>query len=325
MQFSHILTRAALCAALAFTGSAFAQEARYPTKPVRIIVPFAPGGGTDITTRAIAQKLTERLGAPFVVDNRAGANGVIGVDLAAKSAPDGYTLVVITSSHAINVSIYKKLPYDLLRDLAPVTEFSSQPYSLIVNPSLPAKSVKELIALAKAKPGTLTYGSSGQGGLSHLAGALFESLAGIKLIHVPYKGGAPAMTDVIGGQIDMMFATLQQAGGQIKSGKLRVLAVTTTKRNAAAPDIPTMIEAGVPGYEVAQWFGLLAPAKTPQAIITRLHSEIVRILQEPEVKSRLAADGADAVGNTPEQFGQHIRAEVGKWSKVVKQIGLQPE
>ena len=323
MSFLRCLTCIALIAAAT---AALAQgTSAYPAKPVRIVVPFAPGGGTDITTRAVAQKLTEKLGASFVVDNRAGANGVIGVDLVAKSAPDGYSLVVITSSHAINVSIYKKLPYDLMRDLAPITEFSSQPFSLIVTPSLPAASLRELTALAKARPGTLTYGSSGQGGLSHLSGSLYESIAGIKLTHVPYKGGAPAMTDVIGGQINMLFATLQQAGPHIKSGKLRVLAVTTLKRNASAPEIPTMSESGVPGYETAQWFGLLAPAKTDQAIIAKLQSEIVRILNDPEVKSRLAADGADAVGGTPDQFAQHIRTEVAKWNKVVKQIGLQPE
>ena len=326
MNFLRSLPYLAMAGALAASTGICAQgTTSYPNKPVRVIVPFAPGGGTDITTRAVAQKLTEKLGASFVVDNRAGANGVIGVDLVAKAAPDGYSLVVITSSHAINVSVYKKLPYDLMRDLTPITEFSSQPFSLIVNPSLPAASLKELTALAKAKPGTLTYGSSGQGGLSHLSGALYESIAGIKMTHVPYKGGAPAMTDVIGGQISMLFATFQQAGPHIKSGKLRVLAVTTLKRNASAPEVPTMSESGVPGYEAAQWFGLLAPAKTDRAIIAKLQPEIARILSDPEVKSRLAADGADAVGSTPEQFAQHIRTEVAKWNKVVKQIGLQQE
>ena len=292
---------------------------------MRLIVPFAPGGGTDVTTRAIAQKLSDSLGAQFIVDNRAGANGVIGVDIAAKSPPDGYTLVTISNSHAVNVSLYKKQPYDLLRDLTPVTEFSSQPFSLVINPSLPAKTVKELIAYAKAKPGALNYGSSGQGGISHLSGAMFGAIAGIQIGHVPYKGGVPAMIDVISGQIQMLFATLLQAGPQIKSGKLRVLAVTTAKRNAAAPELPTMIEAGVPGFEVSQWFGLVAPAKTPKPIVARLNAEIVRILHEPDMKARLAADGADAVGGTAEQFGQHIRSEVAKWAKVVKQIGLQPE
>ena len=307
-------------------GSALAQPApAYPTKPVRVIVPFAPGGGTDVMTRAVAQKLTERLGTTFVVDNRAGANGIIGVDIAAKAPADGYTLTAVSNSHTVNVSIYKKIPYDLVRDLAPVAEFTTQPFALVINPALPAKSLKELIAYAKSNPGKLNYGSSGQGGISHLSGALFGSIAGIDINHVAYKGGTPAMIDVISGQIQMLFSTLLQANPHIKSGKLRVLAVTTPKRNSAAPELPTMSESGVPGYDVSQWFGLTAPAKTPKPIITRLNAEIVKILHEPDMKARIAADGAEPVGGTPEQFGAHIRAEVAKWAKLVKQIGLQPE
>jgi len=319
-------TASATLSALVAAGGAFGQSATdYPVKPVRVIVPFAPGGGTDVTTRAVAQKLTERLGAPFVVDNRPGANGIIGVETAAKSTPDGYTLAAISNSHAVNVSIYRKLPYDLLADLAPIIELSSQPFSLVINPSVPAKSVKELIALARAKPGTFSYGSSGLGGISHLSGAMFGAIAGIELNHVPYKGGTPAMIDVVSGQIQMLFSTLLQANPQIKAGKLRVLAVTTMKRNSSAPELPTMMEAGVPGYEVAQWFGLVAPAKTPGPVIARLNAEVGRILLEPELKSRLAAEGADAVAGTPEQFAAHVRTDVAKWAKVVKQIGLKPE
>ena len=297
----------------------------YPTKPVRVIVPFAPGGGTDVMTRAVSQRLSQRLGATFVVDNRGGANGIIGVDTAAKSPADGYTLTAISNSHTVNVSIYKKLPYDLVRDLAPVTEFTTQPFALVINPSVPAKSMKELIAYAKANPGKLNYGSSGQGGISHLSGAMFGTIAGIELNHVAYKGGTPAMIDVISGQIQMLFSTLLQANPHIKAGKLRVLAVTTLKRSTLAPELPTMNESGVPGYDVSQWFGLTAPAKTPKPVIAKLNSEIVQILQEPEMKARIAADGAEPVGGTPEQFGAHIRNDIAKWAKVVKQIGLQPE
>ena len=305
-------------------GAAFAQ-APYPTKPVRVIVPFAPGGGTDVMSRAVSQRLTEKLGATFIVDNRAGANGIIGVETAVKSAPDGYTLVAISNSHTVNVSIYKKIPYDLVRDLAPITEFTTQPFALVINPSVPAKNMKELIAYAKANPGKLNYGSSGQGGISHLSGALFGSIAGIDINHVAYKGGTPAMIDVISGQIQMLFSTLLQANPHIKAGKLRVLAVTTLKRSAVAPELPTMNESGVPGYDVSQWFGLTAPAKTPRAIVTKLNGEIVKILQEPEMKARIAADGAEPVGGTPEEFGAHIKRDIAKWAKVVKQIGLQAE
>jgi len=292
---------------------------------VRLIVPFAPGGGTDVMSHAVAQKLSERLGATFVVDNRARANGIIGVDTAAKAPPDGYTLTAISNSHTVNVSIYKKVPYDLVRDLAPIAEFTTQPFALVITPSVPAKSVKDLIALAKAKPGTLNYGSSGQGGISHLSGAMFGAIAGIDLAHVANKGGTPAMIDVISGQIQMLFSTLLQANPHIKGGKLRVLAVTTAKRILAAPELPTMIESGVPGYEVSQWFGLMAPAKTPKPVIAKLNAEVVLILQQPEMKARIAADGADAVGGTPEQFGAHIRNDIAKWARLVKQIGLQPE
>ena len=315
----------AALAALITSHYALAQAQGYPAKPVRLIVPFAPGGGTDITARAIALKLTEAWGQPVVTDNRAGANGTIGVDLAAKAPADGYTLTMISSSHSVNVSLYSKLPYDLIKDLAPITQATSQPYALVAHPSVPAKSVKELIALAKTKPGTINYGSSGTGGLSHLSGALLASLAGINITHIPYKGGAPALTDVIGGQIQMLFSTILQSHAHIKAGRLRALAVTTAKRSAGAPELPTMQEAGVPGYEVAGWYGMLAPAKTPQAIIAKLNREIVQILRTPEMRERLSADGSEPVGSTPEQFGAHIKSEVEKWNKVVKEAGIRAE
>jgi len=317
-----------MLATLATSHCALAQRDAalgYPAKPIRLIVPFAPGGGTDITARTIALKLTEAWGQPVVTDNRAGANGTIGVDIATKSPPDGYTLTMISSSHSVNVSLYKKLPCDLVKDLAPITQATTQPYALVVHPSVPAKSVKELIALAKAKPGTLNYGSSGTGGLSHLSGALFASLARINITHIPYKGGAPAMTDVIGGQIQMLFSTILQSHAHIKAGRLRALAVTTAKRSGGAPELPTMQEAGVPGYEVAGWYGVLAPAGTPQAIITRLNKEIVRILHTEDVKERLSADGSEPVGNTPAQFAAHIKSEIAKWRVVVKEAGIRAE
>jgi tripartite-type tricarboxylate transporter receptor subunit TctC len=298
---------------------------QYPTRPIRMVIPFPPGGGTDLTGRAIGQKLTEKWGQSVVVDNRSGANGVIGADLVAKSIPDGYTLLMITSSHAVNEAMLAKHPYDLVHDFTPLIYATVQPFSLIVNPSLPARTVKEVIALAKAKPGALNYGSSGTGGLSHLSGALFGALAHVELTHVPYKGGYPAMVDVIGGQLQFMFATLLQAQPQIKAGKLRVLAVTTAQRWPAAPDLPSMSEAGVPGYEITQWYGLLTPAKTPPAIVRKLNGEIDLILKLPEIADKLTADGAAAVGGPPERFGTHVKTEVEKYRKLVKQIGLQPE
>jgi tripartite-type tricarboxylate transporter receptor subunit TctC len=319
----------ALSAGCATTGAHAAQPAagapvQYPNHPIRLICPFAPGGGTDLTARAIAQKLTDAWGQSVIVDNRPGANGTIAVDIATKALPDGYTLTMISSSHSVNSSLYK-LPYDLTRDLAPITQATSQPYALVVNPSVPAKSVKELIALAKAKPDGVTYGSSGLGGLSHLSGALFASLAGIKMIHVPYKGGYPALNDVVGGQIQMLFSTLLQADAMLKSGRVRALAVTTKKRSPAAPDLPTMQEAGVPGYEVAGWYGVLAPAKTPQPLIDKLNVEIVRALKSPDIQSKLAADGSEAVGSTPAEFGAHIKAEIAKWAKVTKEANIKAE
>ena len=304
-------------------GSADAQP--YPTKPIRLIVPFAPGGGTDITGRAIAMKLSEALGQTVVVDNRAGANGTIGADIAAKAPPDGYTLSMISSSHSVNPSIMKKLPYDLINDLAPVTQATTQPYALILHPSVAAKSVKELIALVKAKPDSLNYGSSGTGGLSHLSGALLCSMTGITMTHIPYKGGSPALTDLVGGQIQMLFSTILQAQSQLKGGRVRALAVTTARRSAGAPDLPTMQEAGVAGYEVAGWYGMVAPLKTPAAIIARLNTETVKALRAADIKDKLAADGSEPVGSTSEAFSLHIKTEVAKWQKLVKDANIRAE
>lgn len=313
-----------LCAST-LAGAQTDPAATYPSKPIRLIVPFAAAGGTDLTARAIASKLTEAWGQAVIVDNRPGANGTIGVDIAAKAPPDGYTLTMISSSHSVNVSLYKNLPYDLVRDLSPITQATTQPYALVVNPKLPVKSVAELIALAKAKPGTLNYGSSGIGGLSHLSGALFASLAKIDIAHVPYKGGAPAMTDVITGNIDMLFSTILQSHAHIEAGQLRPLAVTTAKRSQAAPQLPTMQEAGVPGFEVAGWYGVMAPAHTPPAIIAKLNKEIVRILHMPDVAKNLAIDGSEPVGSTPEEFKAHIAKEVAKWRKLITEANIKAE
>ena len=294
-------------------------------RPIRLIIPFAPGGSTDITARAIGQKLSETLGTAVVIDNRGGGNGAIGMEAAAKAIPDGNTLVMITSSQAIYMSANAKVPYDLMRDYEPITRLASQPYLLVVHPSVAAKSIKELIALAAAKPGTLNYGSSGEGSLVHLAGALFANIAGIKMTNVPYKGGGPALIDAIAGHVQVYFPTILSGTSPVKAGRLRALAVTNSRRSVTFPEVPTMIEAGVPGYDVAQWFGLLAPAKTPKPVVAKLNVAVVRVLNHPEVRERLTADGGDVVGDTPEQFGPFLRAEVARWGGVVKQIGLRLE
>src|SRR6267142_1160951 len=287
---------------------------------------FAQAGGTDIVARTIGQKIGEAWKQPVVVENRAGGNGTIGANAVAKSPPDGYTLSMITSSHSVNVSLQgSKHPYDLLKDFAPISQVTRQPYVLVANPKLPAKSVEELIALARSKPGKLTYGSSGLGGTSHLSGALFCSLADIDMTHVPYRGGEPAMTDVVAGQIDMLFSTLLQSHGLIQAGKLRALAVTTPVRSPALPDLPTMQEGGVPRYEVTPWYGVVAPAGTPPAIVNKLNREIARIVHLPDVILKMATDGSEPVGNTPEQFAAHIKSEVEKWRDLIRKTGIRSE
>lgn len=250
---------------------------------------------------------------------------MIAVDIAAKAAPDGYTLTMISSSHSVNVTLQGHQTYDLERDLAPITQATVQPYVLVVNPAVPARSVEELVAMARAQPGVLTFGSSGIGGFSHLAGALFGSLSGIKLTHVPYKGGSLAMSDVIGGQISMLFSTILQSHGHIASGRLRPLAVSTLKRSPSLPAIPTMQEAGVKGYEMAGWYGVMAPRATPPAILDKLNQEIVRILRLPETRDHLAADGSEPVGNTAQQFGQHIHSEIVRWRQLIHELGIRGE
>jgi len=296
----------------------------YPDHAIRLVVPFPAGGTTDILARAAAQKLTESLGKSVVVDNRPGAGGNIGADLVAKSPPDGYTLLMGTvGTHAINPSLYAKMPYDHVKDFVPVVLVAGVPNVLVVNPSLPVNSVADLIKLAKSKPGSINFASSGNGTSIHLSGELFKTMAGVDMTHVPYKGSAPALTDLMGGQVQVMFDNLPSSLPHIKAGKLRAIAVTSLKRAPALPDVPTISESGLPGFEASSWFGILAPAGTPPAIVTRLNTEINKWLQTPEAKEQLLAQGAQAAGGTPEQFAAHIRAETDKWAKVVKASGAK--
>jgi tripartite-type tricarboxylate transporter receptor subunit TctC len=305
-------------------GGTWAQ-AGYPAKPVRLVVPSSPGGGTDITARILAPKLTERLGQQIVVENRAGAGTMIGTEVVAKAAPDGYTLLMGLSTLAINPAMYKKVPFDPVRDFAPISQVIAAPNMLVVHPSVPAKTVKELIAFARARPGQLNYASAGHGTNPHLSMELFLSMTGLKVVHIPYKGLAPGIVDLLAGHVTLATATMLTGLPHVKSGRLRLLGTTGAKRAAVLPDEPTVAEAGVPGYEASQWYGVLAPAQTPKEIVARLHAEIVRILQAPDMKQKLAADGTDPVGSSPEEFARYIRSELTKWGKVARDAGIQPE
>jgi tripartite-type tricarboxylate transporter receptor subunit TctC len=300
-------------------------QAQYPTKPVRLVLPFPPGGGTDTLGRVVGAKLSELLGQQVVIENRPGAGANIGAEFVAKSPPDGYTLLMGNIAHAINVTLYSKLGYDLLKDLAPVSLLASTPNVVVVHPSVPAKSVKELIAVARSSPGRLDFASSGSGSSAHLAGELFSNLAGIKMTHVPYKGGGPAVIALLGGQVSVGFATTPSVIHHVKSGKLRGLAVTGAQRSPSAPDLPTVSESGLPGFEVVGWYGLLVPSGTSRENIARLHSESVKLLKLPDVRERLEATGFEPIGTTPEQFGAYMRSEVEKWAKVVKTAGIRAD
>jgi tripartite-type tricarboxylate transporter receptor subunit TctC len=298
----------------------------WPSKPIRWIVPFAPGGGVDVTTRTIAQRLSSAVGQQFVIDNRGGANGNIGVELATKAPADGHTLLMATTGNiVINPHIYSRLTFDPLRDLTPVTPAVDVINVLVVHPALPVKSVKELIALAKARPNELNYGSSGPGGSDHIATELFASLSGAKLTNISYKGGAPAMVDLVAGNIQLMIATMAVAVGPIKGGRLRPLGVTSNKRFELMAQIPTIAEAGVPGYEAVFWFGTFVPAGTPREIVTRLNSEIRNVLQVPDVRQRLLESGLVATGSAVEEFAAFVPAESKKWAKLVKEKGIKAE
>ncbi len=329
MPASHTTRRRALSAivstAVMGTGllagvPAFAQT--YPTKPVTIIVPFAAGGATDILARIIGQALTTELGQSVIVDNRAGAGGNIGGQAAAKATPDGYTLFMGTvGTHAINASLYKKMPFDPVKDFAPLTRVANVPNLLVANPNQPFKTVKDLIAYAKANPGKVNFGSSGNGSSIHLSGELFKSLAKVDMQHVPYKGSAPAVTDLLGNQIAVMFDNMPSALQHVRSGKLVPIAVTTAKRSPELPNVPTIAEAGLPGYEATSWFGMFAPADTPAPVLAQLNKAIVKVLNQADVKKKISEQGAEAYSETPEQFAAFIQAEAAKWGKVVKESG----
>ena len=298
----------------------------YPAKPLRLIVPFAPGGGNDTIARAIAAQMSGSMGQQVVVDNRAGAGGVIGAEAAARAPADGYTLFLGgVGSHAVNPTLMPNLPYDAVKDFSPVSLIASAPSVLVVNPGVNARTVAELTAIAKASPGKLNYATNGNGSSSHLATLLYESMAGIQMTHVPYKGFAPALTDILGGQVQLMMNSIVALAPQIKAGKVRALAVSSKTRSSVLPDVPTMSEAGVTGYEAGSWYGILVPAGTPRDIVQRLNAEIVRAVKQPDVRERLAAEGADSIGSTPEEFAAHIKIEMARLGKVIREAKLKPE
>ncbi len=308
---------------LAAASAAWAQT--YPNRPVRVVVPYPPGGGTDVVARTIAQKMTEAMGQPLVVDNRGGANGILGTDLVAKAKPDGYTVLVTIASHAINPTLYSKLPYDTATDLLPVSLLAEYPFVLTVHPTVPAKTAREFIAFARARPNQLNYASSGNGSGPHLGMELLKTMAKIQMIHIPYKGAGQAMTDLISGQVEVFLNNFLAGGAMIKAGKLRALAVTGEKRSAAIPDLPTFTEAAVPGYVVTGWYGMLVPAGTPPAVIAALQDGATKALRSKDVSERLSGEAAEIVASTPPQFGAFIKAETDKWAGVIKKAGLKPE
>ncbi|MCW0233895.1 MAG: tripartite tricarboxylate transporter substrate binding protein [Ferrovibrio sp.] len=333
-RLTRIFTAAPLAAALAAVTlagilPAAVSDARaqaFPSKPVTMVVPFPAGGTTDIVARLTAQKLSEAWGQPVIVDNRAGAGGNIGSAMVAKAAPDGYTLLMGTvGTHAINASLYAKMPYDVVKDFTPVTNVAAVPNMLVVTPDLPVKSVKELIDYGKKNPGKLNMASSGNGTSIHLSGELFKVMTGVAMEHVPYKGSAPALTDLMGGQVQVMFDNMPSALPHVKAGKLRAIAVTTATRSPAMPELPTIAEAGVPGFEAASWFGLLAPAGTPKEIVAKIHADVVKAMKTTDLTEKMAQQGAVAVGYTPDEFAAYIKTELAKWEKVVKASGARAD
>ena len=305
--------------------AALAAQDAYPNKPIRMIVAVPPGGPADTLARLVSPRLTESLGQTVVIDNRPGANGIIAYETTARAAPDGYTFTAVAAGVVINASLYKSVPYDPIRDFAPITLGITVPNILVVHPAVPVNSVKDLVALAKSKPGTVTFASAGNGTSGHLALELFRMTAGLDVIHVPYKGGGPALADVLAGQVQSLFSIALAATPQIKAGRLRALAITSAKRSPLAPDLPTVAEAGFPGFEVIGWFGWLAPAATPRPIVNRLHAELVRALKLPEVRDRLLSQNTEPVGNTPQEFGAFMKSEHQKWSRVIRAANIRVE
>jgi tripartite-type tricarboxylate transporter receptor subunit TctC len=323
---TSILISAALCAASLLAAASAAAQTRqdYPVRPIRIIVPQAPASGPDIMARTVAQKLTESWGQQVLVDNRAGANGIIGMEAAAKSKPDGYTLVMsVPSALTMNPYVYKQLPYDTFRDFVPITQTATNTFGLVVNPALPAKSVKELIVLGKARPGELNYGSFGIGNQTHLAAELFSAATGLKTLHVPYKGQTPAVTELVAGQVSFMFTPMPGTAGMVEAGKLRLLATCGDKRDAIFANVPTMLEAGYPTVIITGWSGLLGPAGVPGDVVNRLQSEIARHILSPELRETIRRQGAEPVASTPQQFAAFIKSEAQKWSQVIRRAGLE--
>jgi tripartite-type tricarboxylate transporter receptor subunit TctC len=315
----------ALCATTSAAVLAASPSTPYPTKSIRIIVPQSAGGSTDLAARVVTQRLSDALGQPIVVDNRPGAGSLNGTETVAKAPPDGYTLLAVAASFTINPSLHHKLPFDPVRDFTPITRFAALPHILVVHPSLAVKSVKELIALAKSKPGDLNYASSGVATSTHLAAELFRHMTGTDMVQVPFKGGAPGMVGLLSGQVQLYFATISTALPHVKTGKIRALAVTTAKRSIVAPEFPTIAEAGVPGYEHASWIGLLAPAGTPSPVVARLNAESIKVVNAPEVKTLLLRDGLEPVGDSPQEFAVLVKQEVSKWRAVVKAAGIKPQ
>ncbi len=295
----------------------------YPTRPIRIVAPFPPGAGLDLMARMIGQWLTQVWGQQVVVDNRPGAGGTIGAAIAAKAAPDGYTLLIVSSAHTINATLYPQLPYDTLKDFDPVLLVTAVPHLLVVHPSFPAATVKELIAIAKSRPGQISYASGGLGSSTHLAGELFKNMAAVDMLHVPYKGTGPSLVDVLSGQVPVTFGTVPAVLQHVKAGKLRALGLTGAKRSPSTPDVPTIAEAGVSRYEAATWHGMLVPARTPAAIVKKLNGEVLRMLNDAEVRIRIAREGLEPLGSTPEQFDAHLRAEIPKWAQVIRRAGIR--
>ena len=324
---SRSVRMVAITLAVVIVGSAAATTAwaqAYPTKPVKLVVPFPPGGSLDITGRLLAQKLTETWGQPVVVENKPGAGGNIGADLVAKSPPDGYTILLgALSTHAVNPNLYAKMPYDAVKDFAPITLIAITPNVLVVNAASPVNNVREFIAYAKANPGKLAFGSGSNGSAGHLAGELFKVETGSDAVHVPFKGGAPATQALLAGDTQFMFDNLTNAMAQVKAGKLKALAVTTAQRSPLVPELPTMAEAGLPGFDISTWYGLFAPAGTPTAIVAKWNADVTRILNSPDVRARLVADGAEPSPNTPEQFAQMIARELSKYARIVKASGAK--